>query len=1011
MKINNILSDSAKRKQLVIVLNNDYETQIIQDLNNKFRLIPDMNKRIHDITSDLTDAEKATISQIREQLSFGRARISCYPDYYKSILEVKDFIRCIIDLSPYTLFRDYLISKSRESEFCFPKITDEAYSYTDGIIPCINLFGDIGNHNDYILEIDEYEEFIQDSSKSICTGLQDRINGTCLFVGFNINSLNFQDIIKFLCRKNAEYTSESFLLTNTSDEMYIKRMKLNIINCDYSVFFKVIFNLKTHELTQKLINTEKSSPYKYLDSFDEGDSDIFFGRTYEIEELAKRIKSQNQVHILVSSSGFGKTSLIRAGIIPKIKCTNEYSIYYLRSRSDTYVSIVNEIIRQKDKVNEEYQIETESSYQLIIIDQFEEFFVLGNDDKTKYLDEKLNKLLQKNPKLKLLIIIREDFYTKMIGMTIDSNLNVRKFLLNPFSEKNAKEAIIKPAQLLGYEYENNLVDNIVTDLLDINNFDEKKYAFIDPSQLQIVCFTLVNNLHDGKKITHELYESLNGAKGILADYIDNSFKDFTGEDKEKFRSILKSMVSSVQTKIPVKSQQINDYFKLLNMKDIKKNIDKMLDHLIDARLVRSYTIGGEVFYELTHEYIIKKLNEWMDVESVFIKQTQEKIKLSCDNIYPLYYTFSQTLLEDIEKYRNKLILSDKEKSRILLNIILQKDDIIKYIDTLKFWIINNNNNQIFYEELKTLLENDADSLIGKRRIISCFALYCIYGQHNEKCNNFIISILEKHINPHFNSIYEIFKNMDFNIEYSFIKDCNQLLAKKRTANMVRIVSGVDVVLGIDEKQSKKILQENFLPQQLKRNIPSGIRKWSHSEYWIDIFLVTNKDYAEFYENHIYRENEGMFPVVNLSYREAEDYAKWWNKSIPSEDEWEFAARGRDQRFYPWGNDWPIEEDKKCENEADKYCNTSITGHDGLTKVGIYLKGDSPFGCKDMAGNVWEWTTTFPIVNGKNDTDKVIVKGGSWSLFGVYPWTWYQFYYKRNNGYHNVGFRCVYRVSK
>ena len=94
------------------------------------------------------------------------------------------------------------------------------------------------------------------------------------------------------------------------------------------------------------------------------------------------------------------------------------------------------------------------------------------------------------------------------------------------------------------------------------------------------------------------------------------------------------------------------------------------------------------------------------------------------------------------------------------------------------------------------------------------------------------------------------------------------------------------------------------------------------------------------------------PVVGVTWHDAMAYCRWLAEvvgksvTLPSEAQWEKAARGSDdQREYPWEGDW-----------IDGYCNTSELGLGGTTPVGIFPEGVSPYGCLDMAGNVWEWTS-------------------------------------------------------
>jgi formylglycine-generating enzyme required for sulfatase activity len=131
-------------------------------------------------------------------------------------------------------------------------------------------------------------------------------------------------------------------------------------------------------------------------------------------------------------------------------------------------------------------------------------------------------------------------------------------------------------------------------------------------------------------------------------------------------------------------------------------------------------------------------------------------------------------------------------------------------------------------------------------------------------------------------------------------------------------------------------------------------------FYMDKYEVTVSRYAKFLKSTgnvgapeewetVDLQNGAELPVVGVDWHDADSYCRWAGKRLPTESEWEKAARGSDERKYPWGNDVPTPEHaifgKPYQNPVYK---------DGVAAVGRHSKGTSPFGIHDLSGNVSEW---------------------------------------------------------
>ncbi len=134
-------------------------------------------------------------------------------------------------------------------------------------------------------------------------------------------------------------------------------------------------------------------------------------------------------------------------------------------------------------------------------------------------------------------------------------------------------------------------------------------------------------------------------------------------------------------------------------------------------------------------------------------------------------------------------------------------------------------------------------------------------------------------------------------------------------------------------------------------------------FYMDIYPVTNDAYNKVIASRKINPAERNHPVTGLTYDQIMKYCRLVGKRLPSEAEWEKAARGdRDQRPYPWGDSF---DRKKCNCRGLLFLKKRP-----ITPVDAFNGSKSPYGCIDMMGNVWEWTGT------RIDEEGCILKGGS-----------------------------------
>ena len=173
-------------------------------------------------------------------------------------------------------------------------------------------------------------------------------------------------------------------------------------------------------------------------------------------------------------------------------------------------------------------------------------------------------------------------------------------------------------------------------------------------------------------------------------------------------------------------------------------------------------------------------------------------------------------------------------------------------------------------------------------------------------------------------------------------------------NMAMIPAG-EFSRGSNAREINVVMNDFGFNGMMYRELP---KRWVFLDsFYIDRTEVTNRQYKRFLESTgqspplgwkdgDYPAGLDNFPVVYVSWLDASEYARWIGKRLPTEEEWEKAARGRNGYQWPWGDQFQVER-----------CNIKGSGYNGPIPVGSILGGANEFGVLDLAGNVWEWVNS------------------------------------------------------
>ena len=456
----------------------------------------------------------------------------------------------------------------------------------------------------------------------------------------------------------------------------------------------------------------EKSPFKFLDSYNKDDQDIFFGRERETEELYQKV-FESKILLVYGITGTGKTSLINCGLANKFN-ESDWLPIYVRRNQDIIQSIIDKLSEfsydnTKASNNKESILKLIQSVYLdnfkpiyLLFDQFEELFIFGNKDERKAFIELIDAINQSDIQCKCLFILREEFlaniteFEKTIPEFFQNRIRIEKM-----SPVKAIETIKGPCNAVGIE----IKDEVAEDILHKVSKDESS---IELTYLQVLLDKIyqsaVAESKDGISITQEIVNKIGDVEDILGDFLEQQIRTF--ENSDDILHILKSFVSVHGTKKQVSPEEINDHLKTFDQEIDQEQLPIILQDLVSKRILNEKDDHGR--YELIHDALAAKIYEKITLVEKEILEVRQFIENAYVNFEKRNVLLNDEDLKYISPYEDKMFLGLQLK---------------EFIEKSK------EKHERFARRKKRIILLSVSLIIV---CIFCFLIYSVYKQKREK---------------------------------------------------------------------------------------------------------------------------------------------------------------------------------------------------------------------------------------------------------------------------------------
>lgn len=773
---------------------------------------------------------------------------------------------------------------------------------------------------------------------------------------------------------------------------------------------------------------EPRNPYKGLNAFRAEDRGDFFGRDVLIAQLIDRLSDGRKTPrflALLGASGSGKSSVMMAGLLPRLRDgaisssetwtyldpivpgahpIEKLTIALARRLGRAHADIRKDLLDVGMRGLHRLTLEISEGPVVLYIDQFEEVFTLtdAEAERRQFIDLLVTAASDPDGVLVVLLSMRADFYDRPLAYPMFGDLFEKQHVaIKPMMLADLYDVVQRPANLSDVRL--SFDDGLVTAMV----FAVRE----EVAALPLLQFTLdqLFQQRDGHRLTLTAYEAMGGVQGALARHAEATYASLPSASHQTLaRSLFRRLIEPGATEQDTTRRRVT--YDQLALTDVEQTrlLQETATIFVKARLLVSDQSGDERTLEVSHEALIRewaRLGEWL-------QDAREDLRLQ------------KALVADVAEWQRRGQPADMlYRGERLAEAQAWADRNAASRDEVAFLHAAEREEKRRRDQEAALQRRVRRAIVGLFAVIvvAAVSVALIFAQNNADLQNEAATLQAVASTSEFQVDY-VQAQVGWAATREFPLDFDDLTRTPAPAFLATATTQADLA------QSWEPVIETFDDGIEMVLVPAGCF-WMGSNFgqsdevpvhevcfdepfWIDKYEVSNAAFERLGGVQVdppFFEGDNR-PVENINWFEARDFCARRGVRLPSEAEWEYAARGPDSLVYPWGDDW----NPDALNWAD-------TSPDATFPVGSFPTGASWVGALDMSGNVWEWVSTiydqdaYPYPYDASDGRENMtnndalrgLRGGSFNLLGSYART----AYRRNSPApmvkgRSAGFRCA-----